>query len=205
MKINFITSNQGKVSSLRRNFESINAPIEINPTKLDIVEPQCNSVKEVSISKARQAYEMLKEPVLVEDGGFCIMALNDFPGVYTRYALDTIGAEGLLSLMHNHDDRRCYFTSVSTYIDENGNSYSFERDHDYGLLRREMDDVDCPHAWSDLWYIYEVTGFGKTLAALSKKELGEYYSKSDKKDKNKGSLDKFTEWYMNHIIKPNNT
>lgn len=66
MKINFITSNQDKVSSLRRNFESIDASIKINAIKLDIVEPQCNSVKEVSI----KAYEVLYEPVLIKKSGF---------------------------------------------------------------------------------------------------------------------------------------
>ena len=91
MKIHFITSNKGKIKSLNSYFQNLGRPdVEIIPTNLNLIEPQADTVAEVSLFKARQAFQQLKEPVLVEDGGFAIEALNGFPGVYTKYANQTL-------------------------------------------------------------------------------------------------------------------
>jgi XTP/dITP diphosphohydrolase len=96
MDMYFITSNQGKVKSLKKYFELFNHSIDIEQKIMDIPEIQADSVLEVSQAKAKLTFSKLKCPLIVEDGGFCIEALNNFPGVYTRYILDTIGAKGLL-------------------------------------------------------------------------------------------------------------
>ena len=84
MKINFITSNQGKVKSLENSLKSNNIDVLVCAQNLDIMEPQFDTVQEVSKYKALKAFEILKEPVLVEDGGFSVFELNGFPGVYTK-------------------------------------------------------------------------------------------------------------------------
>ena len=69
-KINFITSNKGKIKSLENSLRLNNLEVHVNAQNLDIMEPQFDTVQEVSKFKALKAFEMLKEPVLVEDGGF---------------------------------------------------------------------------------------------------------------------------------------
>lgn len=126
-KLYFVTTNKGKIKSLQEIFISLNIDIEVEGVSLDIVEPQASSVSEVSLNKAKQAFSLLKKALIVEDGGFEIKALNDFPGVYSKYILETIGANGILKLMKGHDNRECRFVSTATYVDTNGKTYQFNR------------------------------------------------------------------------------
>lgn len=200
MKINFITGNNGKVISLKKAFESRNRKdIEVVQQKLEIIEPQLDTVKEVSRNKALQAYKILNESVLVEDGGFFIDALKGFPGVYTKYILDTIGVEGLLKLMENETDRRCGFISCMTYIDEKGNMTQFDSsDTSEGELVAEMMKIKCEEAWSDIWYIYKIKSTGKTLAEHSvEKQKLRTECKSCTNSKQKiYNIDTFSDWYI---------
>ena len=111
--LNFITTNQGKIRSLQGALDGYD--VEVRVQKLDLTEPQYDTVKEVSAFKARQAFERLREPVLVEDGGFVIEALNGFPGVYTKFALKTIGAAGILKLLAGESNRRARFIGCASY------------------------------------------------------------------------------------------
>ena len=190
-KINFVTGNKGKVKSLEGFFESRQIPVEINQIKLDLIEPQLNDVESVSKHKAKQAFDILGEPVLVEDGGFCVEALKGFPGAYARYMLDTIGVEGLIKMMEGEKNRNCKFISTATFIDENGNSYSFNDTNKTGILRNELVKHHCPHALSDIWFVYEIPGLGKTLSALTKEELHSHYKNSDSR---KSGLEVFVDW-----------
>ena len=53
--------------------------------KLDIPEIQTLNQKEVAIDKARKAYEILKQPLIVDDSGFFVNKYNNFPGVLTKF------------------------------------------------------------------------------------------------------------------------
>ena len=54
----------------------------------------------------------LKTPVIVEDAGLFIRALEWFPGTYSSYVQSTLGNEGILKLMKNVQDRYAEFRSV---------------------------------------------------------------------------------------------
>lgn len=79
-KIYFITSNKGKLEALQKQFTSKDLKIKIEGANLNIIEPQASNAKEVSKIKAKEAFSILKKPLIVEDGGFEIEALNGFPG-----------------------------------------------------------------------------------------------------------------------------
>mgnify|MGYP003607396213 CR=1 FL=1 len=193
MKINFITSNKGKVVTLKKAFKSSGIEIDVEQQTLDIVEPQANDVATVSKNKALQAYKILNEPVVVEDGGFCIDALKGFPGVYTRYILDTIGAEGLLKLMKNETNRSCKFISYTTYIDENGELFQFETDNIATLsLTDELVKVNCEEAWSDIWHICKIDELNKTLAEAKGKDWNNLKAKHNF---GRDSITKFVDWF----------
>jgi non-canonical purine NTP pyrophosphatase (RdgB/HAM1 family) len=194
MKLYFVTSNQGKVHSLEQNLRRFSIPIDIKPVKLPLIEPQASTVREVSRSKAKQAFEILHEPVIVEDGGFCIEALSDFPGVYTRYVLDTIGVDGILRLMENVDNRNCRFVSTMTFADKQGNLHSFDRQGGGGLLLRKKAKQTAEKIWSDVWLIFEVPQFKKALSTLTKEELLAVWNSPN----SESSLSGFTKWFAKH-------
>ena len=153
MKINFITSNQGKVKSLENSLKSNNIDVLVCAQNLDIMEPQFDTVQEVSKYKALKAFEILKEPVLVEDGGFSVFELNGFPGVYTKYILKTLGADGILKLMQGVNNRAAKFVSVATFVNEDGTLFQFEREGGEFEISKEKVDIQSPFAWSELWKI----------------------------------------------------
>lgn len=92
------------------------------------MEPQFDSVQNVSRFKALKAFDVVKEPVLIEDGGFPVKALNGFPDVYTKYILKTLGADGILKLTDGVKERTAKFISVTTFVNSSGKVFQFERE-----------------------------------------------------------------------------
>lgn len=190
-KINFITSNKGKVKSLEQSLKLNNINVSVNAKNLNIIEPQFDTVQEVSKFKALKAFEILKEPVLVEDGGFAVFELKGFPGVYTKYVIKTLGADGILKLMHGVENRAAKFVSVATFVNETGEVFQFEREGGEFEISKEKVDIQSPFAWSELWKIIYLKEYGKNLCELSEQEVSEYYSRAG----TNGSLQKFVKWY----------
>ena len=99
LEVYFVTSNSGKVQSLQASLDKLNAPVTVKQYTMKLDEIQADDPEEISQQKARDAFKELKKPLVVEDSGFCINALNGFPGVYTHFILETIGADGIIKLM----------------------------------------------------------------------------------------------------------
>jgi XTP/dITP diphosphohydrolase len=195
MKIHFITSNAGKAKTLQSFFKSLGRDdIEIVATNLNLIEPQADTVAEVSLFKARQAFNQLKKPVLVEDGGFAIDALNGFPGVYTKYVNQTLGAAGLMKLMNQESNRKAKFVSTATYIDTDGTERQFHRKGGEVSIADKVSNVDSPLAWSVLWKIVWIDRFQKTMSEMTEAEVNQYYSGG----KSEGSLNIFATWLANN-------
>jgi XTP/dITP diphosphohydrolase len=67
---------------------------------------------DVACYGAKYAAKKLGKPVIVEDAGLFIKALEWFPGTYSSYVQSTLGNEGILKLMKNVHDRYAEFRSV---------------------------------------------------------------------------------------------
>lgn len=80
---------------------------------LEIPEIQSLDVVEVAKAKARDAYDRLKVPVVVDDTGMRIEGLGGLPGALVVWFLDTVGPQGILRMMQGVPDRRA---SVSTCV-----------------------------------------------------------------------------------------
>lgn len=191
-KINFITSNKGKTKLLEYNFKEHNIDVCVVAQDLNIMEPQFDTVQEVSKFKAMQAFEQLKEPVLVEDGGLCISALNGFPGVYTKYVIKTLGSDGILKLLAGETNRTAKFISTATFIDENGQMFHFEQEAGEIAISEQKVDIESPYALSDLWKIFYLKEFGKNMCELTRDEVNTYFSGVG----STGSITKFAHWYI---------
>lgn len=192
MELYFVTSNFGKFSTLKESLKlyNINSVTPIMKS-LNIIEPQLDCVFEVSKYKGLQAFDILNSPVLVEDGGLEVDVLKGFPGVYTKYVLETIGVDGILKLLANQKNRNARFISVTTFVDANRTVHQFERENIEYTITEEKLDKNSPFAWSELWKVIYVKEFGKTLCEFTTEDLKQYSAMIDKK----GSIQKFVDWF----------
>ena len=115
MDLIYATTNKHKLAGAKQAPAGTNinliAPDETLP---DVPEIQSDDQEAVSVDKALKYYDLLKCPLVVMDSGLFIDELNDFPGVYTKYALDTIGIDRIVQLL-----ARAYTQRTITYFDGN--------------------------------------------------------------------------------------
>ena len=83
--------------------------------RIGAVEVQDDSLKSIAKTSATDAVGKCGLPIIVEDAGLFIEALNGFPGPYSSYVYRTLGTEGILKLMKNVDEREAYFQSVVAF------------------------------------------------------------------------------------------
>lgn len=115
VEINVVTSNEHKYNELSLVAEKFG--IKLKWIKLPKFEVQSDSLEEIVRVSAVYIYNMIKSPLIIEDSGLFIRALNDFPGPYTNYVRRTIGLEGILRLMDGIRDREAYFMTSLCYVD----------------------------------------------------------------------------------------
>jgi len=108
-----VTSNPGKAREFESIFSGYGLSFRIEPIKTP--EIQAVDLRVIAEQSAIYAYDILREPVLVEDAGLFIDALNGFPGPFSSYVYRTIGIRGILKLMENVEDRRARFLSVIAF------------------------------------------------------------------------------------------
>lgn len=167
-KIRFISSNRAKTKVLTQCLSETD--FEIDRIDLPLIEPQASTLEAVAMDKARQAFAMIREPLLVEDSGLCVDGLATFPGPCTKYMLETIGVAGLLRLATGLPARTCRFVGAMVYVDADGTTQTFIDKQSVGTLAMEVDGTRCPDAWSSLWNIFIPEGATKTLSAMSQVE-----------------------------------
>ncbi len=123
-KIIYVTGNWAKIKSAKQLLEPLG--IDVDNVKMDTTEIQADTVKEVAKFSAKEASDILKCSVLKNDTGLCIESLNGFPGPYTHYADDKIGAEGILKLLEGKTNRNAYFIEAFAYCEYGKEPIVFE-------------------------------------------------------------------------------
>ncbi len=93
---------------------------QVEATYLDILEVQSLDVQEVAKEKALAAYREIKRPVVVDDTGMSISALNGLPGALVSWFLDQVGPSGILKMIAGCEDRKASVSTCIGYADENG-------------------------------------------------------------------------------------
>lgn len=178
MKLVFATSNNGKFSWLERELAAQGLQ-HITPEQrpLDLTEIQSVDINAISLFKARQAYDIVKQPVLVHDGGFYMNGLNGFPGAYTRDMVDTISIETIAKIISVLDDKRCQFRNVATlYLGPDQYQQFSDTTGEIFTLTDQLYPESHPKQWSPLWRVLvpSLFGYTKPLAAFDEKELDDY-------------------------------
>ena len=168
-KITFVTGNWAKIASAKQALEPLG--YEVDNIKMETPEIQADDVTEVAKFSAKWACEKLKMPVLKNDSGLFVESLNGFPGVYTHYADDTIGIDGLLKLLDGVKNRSAYFKEALSYCEPGKDPIAFE-----GITRGKIDTKKSgKYGWS--WdFIFIPDGEEKTLGCFPDNERWKFWS-----------------------------
>lgn len=123
----FATGNLHKAAEMERMLAP--AGCRVLPVELD-VEETGKSFAENALLKARAVYALTGCPVIADDSGLCIDALNGAPGIYSaRY-----GGEGatshdknlkVLKEMEGVENRAARFVCAIAYLDKKGDEHLF--------------------------------------------------------------------------------
>ena len=84
---------------------------------LDLPEIQSLDLLEVLEAKAREAFSRLGEPVVVEETGLFLDAMNGFPGPLVKWMLEAVGPVGIARACHALGDRGAQARCALAFFD----------------------------------------------------------------------------------------
>ena len=78
------TNNSGKLKEIKEILKDYEIySLKEKGLEIDVLE-DADTFYGNALKKAKTIYNLVKEPVIADDSGLCITALNDFPGVFTH-------------------------------------------------------------------------------------------------------------------------
>jgi XTP/dITP diphosphohydrolase len=180
MKVTFITGNKHKVKEAKGIF--LKFGIQLEHADLGYPEIQGDLI-DVARYGAKHAAERLNQPVIVEDAGIFIKALEWFPGAYSSYVQETLGNEGILKLMSNVEDRYAEFRSVIGYCTPKGEPETF-----LGTVKGRIGYKEKGKQGFAYDPLFIPEGYDKSFGELTTEEKNEFSHR-------RVSLEKFALWY----------
>lgn len=180
--IAFATGNSRKIAEATVTLADYD--IEIVPIKVEIDEIQHHDPVEITKAKARAAYEVAKQPVVVSDTSWRIPALGGFPGGYMKDIAAWLQPADWLNLMATHDDRSIMCLEHIAYFDGT-NLQHFEAEYEGVFINEERGRDDESESFEKVVILYG----DKTMA--EQLEGGEIASAAEELRHWK----KFGEWY----------
>jgi non-canonical purine NTP pyrophosphatase (RdgB/HAM1 family) len=166
MNVVYVTGNEHKA----KHFSEM-VGMYIENVAVDIDEIQSLSLREIIEYKAKQAYDKVKKPVIVEDTKLIFNALGSLPGPLIKWFLDELKVEGLCKLLDGYDDRTAVAGAAIAYYD-GVNLEIFEKEL-IGII------ADKPKGKSGFGWnvIFIPNGSTQTLGEMNDVEFKKYYAK----------------------------
>ncbi|MFB6086661.1 MAG: RdgB/HAM1 family non-canonical purine NTP pyrophosphatase [Halodesulfurarchaeum sp.] len=114
--LRFVTTNAEKAAEAEAHL----GDTAVTQVDYDYDEVQADDVAEIAARGAQEAYEALEgtDPVVVDDTGFYIHALDGFPGPYAAYVDDTLGIERVWNLASDLAEKSASFRCAIGYADD---------------------------------------------------------------------------------------
>ncbi len=164
MKIIIATGNHDKFSEIRNVLNSHGITVVHRP--MNIKEGDFETLEQTAIAKAKRAFEIAKEPVLVDDTGIFFSAYKNFPGVKAKRVFTHVGFSGLMEALQGKD-RSAYFKTVLCYAEKRDEYELFE-----GIMKGRIDTKIHPGSREKLPYerIFIPEGFQKAVSEMAGKE-----------------------------------
>jgi XTP/dITP diphosphohydrolase len=184
-KVYFITGNRMKALEARDILAKFG--IRTEQRKLEIEEIQDKDAGHVAKRKAVQAFGMIRHPLIVEDTGLYIKAMNGYPGTMIKHFFKSIGPEGILEFL-NGKERSAEALTVVAYCDSAGKVRTFP-----GLVKGRISDrvtSGYHFAWDT---IFIPDGCEKTYAEIGTPEKNSISQR-------RLALEKFARWFKKQEI-----
>jgi XTP/dITP diphosphohydrolase len=186
-KLVLVTQNKHKLKELTPLFKRYSVVFET--TSLEKYEIRSNDIEEIAREAAKTAFENLQQPVVVDDTGFYVDALNSFPGSYAGIVLKFIGYEGILQLMKGKEIRTSEFkTAVGFYDGQHLKSF-------IGSMSGSLVEEAVGSGGFGYDPIFVPNGFPKTYAELTFEEKVSISHRTQ-------AFEEFLKWYTSTLDKP---
>ncbi|MCB0064465.1 MAG: non-canonical purine NTP pyrophosphatase [Caldilineaceae bacterium] len=132
---------------------------------LDLPEVQAIDVQQVIEAKVKAAYATVQQPVLVEDTGLLIHSWQGLPGALIRWFLETVGNDGICTMLAQFADRSATAITCIGYFD--GTHYQTFLGETTGQIAAQ------PRGTSGFGWdpIFVPDGYHKTFAELKETEI----------------------------------
>jgi non-canonical purine NTP pyrophosphatase (RdgB/HAM1 family) len=115
MQLCFVTSNTRKVNEARAACQDFG--IEIVQENFDTDEIQSTKPFAVAERKAKDAFAVIKKPIVVTDTFWSIPALGGFPGAYMKEVAEWFSPQDFVVLLADKEDKRIMFSENIVYYD----------------------------------------------------------------------------------------
>jgi len=156
---------------------------------IDAVEIQDDKLENIAKASALDAVKKTKTPIIVEDAGLFIEALNGFPGPYSSYVYQTVGTRGILKLMGKESQREAYFLSVVAFSSPKRPKPTCFQGKVEGRITYE-EKGKKGFGFDPIFEPFDA--HGKTFAEMTTEQKNEYSHRAQ-------ALRKFADWYSRNI------
>jgi len=155
--------------------------ITLAQDRINLIEPQSIDLTDVSEYTVKQAFSILKVPVITDDSGIYFSKFNKFPGSNTKNLLKTLGLKNLYNLAKSTDNDLKFVVSLTYYNGEILKTFTGELDGEiidkYDEEFKNYNDIFIPK------------GHNKPLSKISIEERA-FFSHRKK------ALDEFISWFL---------
>lgn len=168
-RVTFITGNQYKADYFSRQMG-----IAVAHKKVELDEIQSADLHEIVAHKLKQAYKIVKAPVLVEDVSLSFTALGGMPGPFIRWFIEHTGPEACCRLLDSFEDRSAIITCTFGYYDGQEMTF-FDSDMPGRISEKPLGENGFGF---DSFFIMD--GYDITRAELSQEEAERTYAEQMK-------------------------
>ncbi|QSG08185.1 XTP/dITP diphosphatase [Halapricum desulfuricans] len=175
--LQFVTGNDEKVREVEALLDA-----DVSQFEFDYTEIQSPQLEAIAAHGAREAYREVGEPVIVDDSGLFVDALEGFPGPYSAYVENTVGIERVWRLVEPEADHGAAFRTVVAYCD------GTDEDSVRTFEGRVAGEVVAPRGDGGFGYDPIFEHDGRTFAEM---DPGEKNAVSHRGR----AFEKFAEWY----------
>lgn len=180
----FATGNFHKFNEALRVFAKFK--IATAMIRVEAVEIQDNDIENIAKASAMDALEKTGLPLIVEDAGLFIEALNGFPGPYSSYVYQTLETKGILRLMEKIEKRDATFHSVVAFCSPQETLRTF-----HGEVKGKISIQERGSHGFGFDPIFEPSNddYHKTFAEMSIQEKNKFSHRAK-------ALQEFAKWYV---------
>lgn len=166
-KIVLATTNKGKLEEFNNMAKKYD--IEFITIDMPEIEENGSTFEENSLIKAKEISKICNLPVVADDSGLCVVAMDNKPGIHTARYRQDLGAydkrcKALIDELNEKEteNRSAFFVCVITIVLPDG-TYKHFRGESYGKITNELKGNNG-HGYDPIFYNEE---YNKTFAEMT--------------------------------------